>query len=595
MDKQLEETKLTVPEEEPKERKLERARVLKSKIKFGEGSPYEISDQFVPATEFTPQSVHTTSELVTLLERDENVEIDARVLALDPKTRGRKYVRLDKKAFIEAVRRTNPKLSALKESDFDSTSSDTSSGNVGSDFVPLLGGPFNKQTYYHDYLRMHAQSFYVAHHDPIGRAYLNIVRDFTLGRGWRVDCDNPIALALWRAFEDANDLYQLMEHVSWELACYGEVLLWELPNNATKIGFQLRPGQEVPRGTLPRYRLIDPSVIWEIVTYPEDITRVLFYQWVAPTQYQTYSGVDKGQPVSGSKFIFQQIPAEEVMHEKINCVSNEKRGRSDFYPVLGYMKRLRDAVNYSLIAMQKSAAWSIDTTIEGQQADVDAYVDAISALGTIPEAGSEFAHTSKIKRDYLSNSATSKGGGGNMAFEWSLSMASAGLGIPMSYWGTHLSGGQTRASALVATEPVAKKFQQRQAVYERMLKKMAARLFKRFGIQAEIEVTFPQLIEQDRSAKIKDLFTCEKADWISKERAASIAAKELGITEFNWKEEKAKIESEESEGLATDPAGGRGAQSSNPLTAVAGSPNEDPKPSAVTQAQRRALSVSGGI
>src|SRR5260221_312108 len=84
--------------------------------------------------------------------------------------------------------------------------------------------------------------------------------------------------------------------------------LLRLQNNATKIGYQLRPGQEVPTGIIPRMRLIDPSVIWDIITYPEDITRVLAYVWVAPTQYQIYTAPG----ISTLKFIYQQIPSDQV-------------------------------------------------------------------------------------------------------------------------------------------------------------------------------------------------------------------------------------------------------------------------------------------
>ena len=77
----------------------------------------------------------------------------------------------------------------------------------------------------------------------------------------------------------------------------------------------------VGKGLIPRVRLIDPSTVWEILTPPEDINQPIAYQQVFPTQYQIYTGIDKGGVVPSSKFIMQQIPAEEVLHFKINCVS----------------------------------------------------------------------------------------------------------------------------------------------------------------------------------------------------------------------------------------------------------------------------------
>lgn len=533
-----------------------RARVISSSATF-DPDTYEMDDKYRPDPNPSALSVRTLPDLFSLMESDPSIEIDARVIAVNQ--RGERGIRrMDRSSFLEAIR-TNAasKLSRLREAD--AFQSDSSYGGlVGDDFIPLLGGPFYKQLYIYDYLKMHNTAFHAYNHDPIARCIVNLKRDFTLGRGWQVTCKDPMAMALWQAFEEANNLYELMDMAAKELEIYGETMVWELPDNDTKIGYDLKPGQGVPRGLIPRVRLIDPSVIWEVVTYPEDITRVLFYQWVAPTQYQIYSGSDKGQSVGSSKFIYQQIPAEQVDHYKINSVSNEKRGRSGLFPVLGYLKRLRDTVNYSVIGMQKAAAWAIDTEIDGSDEDIQAYVDSQNALGTIAPAGSEFVHSSKVKRNYISNAAAK--GGVTTSFEWVLSMIASGTGIPISYLNTHLSGGQTRASALVATEPVTKMFEKRQLLYEQMLQKMAKRLFRKFGLDAHIEVTFPELVTQDRSAKLKDLALAQAQGWISKRRAAEIAAQELQITEFNWIKEEEQIKQEEEQApqmispLTTPPA-----------------------------------------
>ena len=519
--------------ESGEETKAARSYALKSGLAFDEAR-YEFMDRFVPASGADPHELHTTPELVAFLEKNKDVEIDARVLAVKPGKKGFSVSRMNREAFLSNYQKGN---SVFREG-FDAFAYDEPTGNrVGDDTVNLLGGPFNKQLYIYDYLRMHAYAFHAYHHDPIAKAAVQTIIDFTLGRGYRVDCQDKKALALWRAFEEANDLQERVRQAALELSIYGETMIWWLPDNATKIGYKLAPGQEVPKGLLPRIRLIDPSVIWEVVTYPEDQERILYYQWVAQTQYSIYTGRDGGQTVPNSKFIYQQLPADQVMHFKVNSVSNEKRGRSDLFPVLGYLKRLRDSVNYSIIGMQKASAWAIDTTIEGSQNDIDRYTQDMLAQSTFAPAGSEFVHTSKIKRQYLSNEGASRGGN-SQAFEWTLSMIASGVGIPINYFGTHLSGGQTRASAITATEPVTKRFEMRQGVYERMIKAIAKRFFAQFGMSPEIEVTFPDLITADRSAKLKDLALAETQGWITKERAANIAAKELGITEFEFEQEQ---------------------------------------------------------
>jgi hypothetical protein len=315
---------------------------------------------------------------------------------------------------------------------------------------------------------------------------------------------------------------------------------WWLPDHQTRISFNPMQGEQVPKGLIPRVRLIDPSNIMEIVTVPEDMIKgVLYYVWLAPTQYQMWT--DGKQP--STKFIYTQIPADQINHFKINSVSNEKRGRSDYFPALGYMKRLRDSVNYSLVAQQKASSWCIDTTINGNDEDIAQYIQDQQSLGSIPPAGSEFVHTEAIKREYLSNQATGKASD-SPTFSWCLSMICMSSGIPLSYLGTHLSGGQTRASALVSTEPVAKRFERRRSVYERMIHGLFDGLMKRFGMSADCEITFPELITQDRSSKLRDLMLAQNSGWIAPSRAAEIAAKEFDINDYDYQKERELIDGE---------------------------------------------------
>lgn len=514
--------------------------ILKPKLKK---DTYEYDDKFQPGDVSTPSGVHTTRELIALLERDKSVEVDALVLGYSPSTKSYGFKRLNRNQFVEAFKAGDKRFtgSRLKES-IDSFATDAgigSSNPIGSDFVPMMGGNFYKNLYFYDYIRMASLCFWAAHHDPVARQIINITRDFTLGRGFKVDSDNEAALALWDAFAQVNDLQGMMDQIARELPTYGETMIWWLPENQTKIMQRPFPGQEVSKGAIPRVRLIDPSVIWEVVTWPEDITKVLYYVWVAPTAWQTYTGMSS-ENVPGTKFIFQTIPAEQMMHFKINNYVGEKRGRSDLFPVLGFLKRMRDSVDYQVVALQKQSSYAVDVTVKGSQGDVDSYVQAQEEMGPIPPAGSEFVHTDAIERKYLSAEGASRGT--SQAFEWNMSMIAAGVGIPISYFGTHISGGQTRASAIVATEPVAKKFEQRQQVYERIIRSMWEKLMSDFGMgRVEMNVIFPQIIVQDRTAMMKDLALAEVQGWISKDRAATIAAKELGITDFDYDQEKIEI------------------------------------------------------
>lgn len=516
---------------------------------------YEFDDRFRPYDPNDPLTVHTTFEMLECLANRPDIELDAKVVGVHA-GEGVKTLKIDKTKFIECFRGDSP-WDKVKLRETDTFASPFTAGyGVGNDFTPLLGGPFFKNLYYYqDYIRMHSEAFYAWNHDPVAKAIVEMTHNFVMGSGYEVQCDTKtpqgqLAIAAWRAYEEVNDLQVQMDLACKELSIYGEVMWWKLPNNQAKIIYQLRPGDKIPYGIIPRTRLIDVSNIVEVVTMPEDISSVLFYTWLTPTQWQMFtSGIGEGRPTDQSriqpslKFIYRTIMADQMAHFKINTVSNEKRGRSDFFPIFSYLKRLRDIVDFQLIALQKAAAWAIDTTIDGDQSDIDNYISDQASLGTVPPAGSEFVHSSKIKREYRANQGSSNIN--SEAFSLALSMCAAGVQFPVSYFGTHLSGGQTRASALVATEPVAKKIEKRREVMKRMLRMHWKYCMEQAGIpDLDCDVIFPEIITQDRSMKLRDLALAETSRWISPARAATIAAKELQIHNYDYKSELEDMKNE---------------------------------------------------
>jgi len=533
-------------ENQPQKSKLTRAKILTKHCY--DPKTYEFDESFRAYNPEDPLTVHTTFEMLECLSKRPDIELDAKVIGHHPEE-GLKTQRVDRGLFLESFGRTSP-WDKVKFREIDQFAAPFTPGfTQGNDFTPLLGGPFFKNLYYYqDYIRMHSEAFFAYHHDPIAKAITQITRDFVIGNGYEVQCDQKdprgqLGMAAWKAYEEVNDLQLQMDQACEESSVYGEVMWWKLPNNQAKVIYQLKPGDTIPYGIIPRCRLIDPSNIVEIVTYPEDITRPLFYVWLVPTQWQMFqSGLGEGRPTDLShiqpslKFIYRTVMADQMAHFKINCVSNEKRGRSDYFPILSYLKRLRDIVDYQLIALQKASAWAIDTEIDGDQSDIDNYISDQASLGTIPPGGSEFVHSTKIKREYRANQGSSQIN--SDAFSLALSMCASGVGIPVSYFGTHLSGGQTRASALVATEPVAKKMEKRREIMKRMIKMHWKFCMVQAGLpDLDCDIIFPEIITQDRSMKLRDLALAETSRWLSPARVAAMAAKEFQIHGYDYQSE----------------------------------------------------------
>lgn len=545
----------------PKAERMARAVTLTKGI-YDPKKEYETNFTWKPYEEGQPMGVHSTWEMINELKNNPNCTVDARVVGVRegeyaaPKRMGKEEFL---KNFLESPWNN---MDEVKFQEYDPGNNSAIASPIspnfsqGNDFTPLLGGPFYKNLYYYeDYIRMHAEAFYAKNADPAANATIQMTRDFVIGSGFEVQCDQKspegkLQMAIWRAFEEVNELQQQIDQACEELALYGEVMWWKLPGNQSKIIFNLGMGDTIPLSIIPRVRLLDPSNLVEIVTYPEDITRVLFYVWLTPTQWQMFQGgLGEGRPTDQKniqpsiKFIYRTIMADQILHFKINTVTGEKRGRTDLFPIFSYLKRVRDIVDFALIGMQKNAAWAIDTEVDGDQTDIDNYVAAQAALGTIAPAGSEFVHSKKIKREMIANQGASNIN--SDAFALGMSMVAMGSGFPISYYGTHLSGGQTKASALVATEPVAKKMEKRREVMKRQVKAMWRYAQTSAGRQPlDVDIIFPEIITQDRSQKLKDLALAENMRWLAPETVASIAAKELQVQNYSYRDELEKMKVE---------------------------------------------------
>jgi hypothetical protein len=100
----------------------------------------------------------------------------------------------------------------------------------------------------------------------------------------------------------------------------------------------------------------------------------------------------------------------------------------------------------------------------------------------------------------------------------------------------------------------------------------------------DCEITFPDLITQDRSQKLKDLALAESQRWLSNKTAGTIAGKEFGITSYEWEIEQEEIEQEHAEGIEIAPLTSPGMSST---------PQPDSAPQAVTGTEKKAIKSYG--
>lgn len=402
-----------------------------------------------------------------------------------------------------------------------------SGGSLGSfpnrsEFTPLIGTPFFKQLYLQDYWEMHSKCFWYSNYSGIAKFIVDVTRNFVMGRGFSVSFKDQKAQDAWNRYEERSNIQEESRNWCDELTKFGENMLMKT---------------FTPNGIL--HKSFDPSTIWEIVTDPENISDVKYYHQQYSTQYQLFSAT--GAPIT--KYIIKQLPPELVHHTKINVTSYEKRGRSDLLSPLLYFKYYEDYTQAKLIRAKNEAAFIWDVSIDGSDEDVQAYISSTQSIVDVPP-GSENVHNKAITRTALS--PTFGKAGADQIAQDILSYVAMSVTIPVTYFGTSATAGGTKAGALVSTEPVAKKMAERQLKMEHLIRRVVKDVLYDAGLDSnqEFEVNFPELMEEDRTAKIQDLVVAKQEGVISHRRMSEMISKEMRITKYDYESEQSDIEGE---------------------------------------------------
>ena len=487
----------------------------------------------------------------------------------------------DTDAFCKATQRTMKLRESLFGDDgFASGEGNALSGNIeiakgDLEYTPFMSGAFNKQLYMYDYNVMHSRAWEMWNHNPVAHQIVKITTFFVLGRGVAVRMKDADAQKVWDDFCKKTDFYDRIKTWCDMLTRDGELMVRTFKDKTGMNGDVI-------------VRAMDPSTVWEIITDPEDIEKVYYYHQQYPTQYQVFYNPNPLQ-IASTKYVINQIPATDIKHYKINSNANEKRGRSDLFCIMTWLKRHKDFYTARTIRgiMQSTFVWKM--ILQGSDADVQ---NAKNVWGSNPPKSgtiwfeNQSATLTPMAIDLKAADARDDG-------DALLNMCSIGSGIPKEYLG--LGDKSTKATALVASEPGAKKFQDRQDLFKKIIgdvidtvmtqaqragtlpqskKEMPEGVVSRIiqalksrdfwtalqllgtmmkggttvTVDKSYEIIMPEIAIEDRSAKIKDLTLMQVNGWVSKKTAGQIAAKEMHLDQYDFEEEQNQIKTEAKSG-----------------------------------------------
>ena len=469
-------------------------------------------------------------------------------------------------------------------------------GAPNQEFVSVMGGPFDKQLYLYDYLKMHGEAFEAKNHNPLAKQIIDVITNFTLGKGVSVLFKDENAQAEWNDFVKRNEFQSFLRMDCDSLTWMGELMT-----------------QKVERGGHCWVKHRDPSTCWEIVTEPRDINDVWYFHFQWPTQYQlVYHAGDKV-----SEYVIEDIDPSEIIHVKVNVAPGEKRGRSDLFPVLGWLKRFKDYYNAKTIKAQVEESFAIVKTVKGSPEDVNTLMNDPTITQT-PPPGSVIIENEGVTTSFLTPTTSSTGSRDNTG-EQIRSIIATGVGLSPEYLGVS-SMSSARATAMQHSEPSAKKFERRQQDMEAyirnvvdwvleyglrqgrvqkqrlvpanlalikkalgaldfgMLVKTAMGAFK--GELVEVaadmgyEVIFPEISTDDRSQKLKNIATAAVFKAISHKRASTMMAKELLVTSYDYVDEQEIVrEEQENKMIQMGMAGGLNASQTKKFGAEKAAPD----------------------
>lgn len=409
--------------------------------------------------------------------------------------------------------------------------------NQYSEFAPLMGGPFYRQLYMYDFLKMVAYAFEAVNHNPLAKAIIEILVDYSLGRGFDMKIKDPAMEQAWKAADEKHKItWNIRTTWGKEAETYGDFIL-----------------------DTDKWKSVDPSTVWDIITDAEDIDDEYYYYQSYPTAYQQFTGFNvPGEPGSkdakAADYIIRQLPAFKMLHMKLNCMSNEKRGRSSIFSILGWLKRVKDLYNAQVIREWLYSCFMWDVEIKGSQNDINAYM---AANNDIPLPGSRHVHNESVKMTPLPALATGNKGGTGIGEEL-ISFISVALRIPTQFLNivAKSGGAGSRAGALTAAEPFTKKVEGIQARWESFLKDIFVKAMAQSGIiakRSDVEILFPSVSKDATSDILNNLALCEEQGWLDNQTAAEMAAKELNITEYNYQDIQSRRQKQIRAGIVMDP------------------------------------------
>jgi len=354
--------------------------------------------------------------------------------------------------------------------------------------------------------------------NPLAGQIVNITTWFVMGKGIGYSAkDEQVGKAIDRFWNDPeNDMLAVQHWMSNELQIYGELFIRFFVN---------------PINGAIRIGLIDPLEIRDIVTSADNIRKPVAYlrEYGKPSTPSEQMDEFKARGTLGSlslgdNMVREIIDADEILHVKVNCVSNHKRGISELYRVMrwldAYDRWLEDRI--SLNRARGAFAFLRKVPTVPDRASGPFQTDSSGNYIT-PKPGSILVVHEGEDWQVLSPSI-----GSDDAREDGRAiklMIAAGSGIFEHYFGDPSTGNLATARSMEL--PMVRKFEDRQRLFENVFGKIFQRAIDAgilagtipASVDRNVEINFPPIMPDDVALLTDTLVSQIEAGLISKASA----------------------------------------------------------------------------
>ncbi len=394
------------------------------------------------------------------------------------------------------------------------------------------------------YLEIHNACYEAYNANPLAFAIIEITTSFVLGKGVTVAATDPtvqrVLLDFWN--DPDNHMDTRIYSLCTELSLYGEQFVRFYINRMN--------------GRV-KIRQLDPSLIDEIETDPDDVETILRFHRRPIGANATSSGdpaplAIRDQPGFEGEW-FQA--GTEVVQFCINKVSNAKRGKSDLATLLPWLRRYKDWLTDRVRINKYKGAFLWDVRLQG--ADKKAVDRKKMEYAYPPEPGSVIIHNeaeqwNTVKPEINANEAAEDGRAIKL-------MLAVGAQLPEHYLSDGANGNRATASEMGL--PTFLKFQRRQHILRAMLRTildrvlLEARKAKAIAPDSdthydilfpEIDVADSQTLASATQLLVSALTVAKQEGWVSDETAMRLLFQFAG-EELDVHEEQERIRTQRKE------------------------------------------------